>query len=451
MKTLQQKKASASATRKNKGTGNKQKNAGQLRLNEKNVQDTVLKIVNSQLGSLLNVNADSDSDSEIEVDTPLNVSPTNQQQKTYKTQVVILEGVSDSLKKHPARLSRALNETKPNLKISKIRITASNAVLIEPQSPKDCCSLLKDGAFPSNCPLGASVKARLPRENTITHQVIIKGLDGDITEEEIIEMLDRQELPHSGVKRIKSRQRNCDTEMVRLFLKSEEKKKELLRKGILLDQMSFKCVAAKEDLEKKLTFQCYNCQVWNDHKTFQCEKPTKCVICGGPHKKAECDKTKNEAKCCNCDGDHAAWSTFCPSYKASLTEKKSYSAATSQSIKPSLIKEEIQKAMDTIIASIKKQIAVIVAEVVTRAFLDHIFYEGEFKRTGGKVHLGTTARAKSIAKMSTTSVNCKPFHDADCSQVQLEEVESELTERMKSSLKVNPANNINRPSTSNSQ
>ena len=104
-----------------------------------------------------------------------------------------------------------------------------------------------------------------------------------------------------------------------------------------------------------------------------------------------------------------------------------------------------------VIASVKKQIAVIVAEVVTKAFLEHIFYEGESKRTGGKVHLGTTARAKSIAKMSTTSVNCKPFHEMDCSLVQLEEVESELTERMKSFLKVNPANNNNRPSTSNTQ
>ena len=105
--------------------------------------------------------------------------------------------------------------------------------------------------------------------------------------------------------------------------------------------MSFKCVAAKEDVEKKLTFQCFNCQVWNDHKTFQCENSTKCVICGGPHRKSECDKKKEEAKCCNCDGDHAAWSTLCPSYKASLPEKKSYSAAATTSIKPSFIQEDI--------------------------------------------------------------------------------------------------------------
>ena len=151
---------------------------------------------------------------------------------------------------------------KSSLEIKKIRITASNAVLIEPKHPRDCCSLLKAGAFLPNSPLGANVTARLPRENTVTHQVIIKGLDAEITDEEIKEMLDRQELPHNGTKRIFSRQRGCATEMVRLFLKSEEKKKHLLRHGIFLDQMHFNCVAAKEDVEKKMTFQCYKCQVW---------------------------------------------------------------------------------------------------------------------------------------------------------------------------------------------
>ena len=103
------------------------------------------------------------------------------------------------------------------------------------------------------------------------------------------------------------------------------------------------------------------------------------------------------------------------------------------------------------IVNIKKQIAVVVAEVVTKAFLDHIFYEGESKRTNGKVHLGTTARAKSIAKMSAAAVNGKPFSESDCTQISPEEVDSELMERIKSSLKVNNALNTVRPSTSATQ
>ena len=95
MKTLQQKKVSAASTTRKKNKGGKPKNAGQLRLNEKNVQDTVLKIVNSQIGNLFNADADSDSDDEVVVNTPAKATPAPQQ-KTYKSQVVILDGVSDS-------------------------------------------------------------------------------------------------------------------------------------------------------------------------------------------------------------------------------------------------------------------------------------------------------------------------------------------------------------------
>ena len=56
---------------------------------------------------------------------------------------------------------------------------------------------------------------------------------------------------------------------------SEEKKKYLLRQGIFLDQMHFDCVAAKEDVEKKLTFQCFKCKAWGQHKTWECRNETK--------------------------------------------------------------------------------------------------------------------------------------------------------------------------------
>ena len=367
-------------------------------------------------------------------------TPQTQGEKNYKSQVVILEGVNDALKKNPARLSKALKDTKPSVEIKKIRLTASNAVLIEPKHPKDCCSLLKNGAFVPNSPLGPNVTARLPRENTVTHQVIIKGLDVEITDDKLKEMLDRQEMPHNGVKRIHSRQRGCATEMVRLFLKSEEKKKHLLRNGIFLDQMHFNCVAAKEDLEKKLTFQCFKCQAWGDHKTWECKNESKCVICSGPHKKAECTKTKAEAKCCNCGGEHAAWSTVCPSYKTSVEKKKakSFATATSESmVTTTKLQEELQIALGKIVSAIKKQIAVIVAEVVTKSFLDHIYYEGESKRTNGQNYLSANARTRSIAKAAANSVNKCCFSESDNSTIHFEEVSLEVIERLKPSFAQN--------------
>ena len=414
--------------------------------NQKSVKNAITNLVNRQMIERITANIfnddDSGSDDEMGDTNPLpknsNVkkSPIVEDAKNYKSQVVILEGVNDALKKNPARLSKALKDTKPSLEVKKMRITASNAVLVEPKHPRDCCSLLKAGAFPSNSPLGANVTARLPRENTVTQQVIIKGLDVEITDEEIKEMLDRQDLPHNGIKRIFSQQRGCATEMVRLFLKTEEKKKHLLRHGIFLDQMHFDCVAAKEDLEKKLTFQCYKCQVWGDHKTWECKNDTKCVLCGGPHKKADCNKTKEEARCCNCGGEHAAWSTACPSYKTSVEEKKSKTFATITSeniVTPLKLQEEVQKAVDKVVMVIKKQIAIIVAEVDAKSFLDHIYYEGESKRTNGQTHLSTNARTRGIAKAATNSVNRSRFSQTDETQINLEEVNQEVNERLKSS------------------
>ena len=415
---------------------------------QKSSKNAISNLVNRQIIEQITANLlnnDDDSDSEIEAmdatpTTSAKTTPPIQEEKNYKSQVVILEGVDDALKKNPARLSKALRETKPTLEVKKIRITASNAVLIEPKHPRDCCTLLKKGAFTSNSPLGANVTARLPRENTVTHQVIIKGLDTDITDDELKEMLDRQEMPHNGVKRIHSRQRGCATEMVRLFLKSEEKKKHLLRQGIFLDQMHFDCVAAKEDLEKKLTFQCFKCQAWGDHKTWECKGDTKCVICGGPHKKAECTKTKAEAKCCNCGGEHAAWSTICPSYKSSVEQKKSktFATATSENIVTSAkLEEQVQTVVSKALSSIKKQIAIIVAEVVAKSFLDHIYYERECKKTNGQTYLSANARTSAIAKTATNSVNKCSFFPQDETSITSEEVSQEVNERLKSSFTQN--------------
>ena len=238
--------------------------------------------------------------------------------KSYEVQVVLLDGVHKNLKTNPKKFLDALKSLKPDLAIKSVRKTASGTMLIHPKEPKDCNSLLKENAFAPASILGPDVKARLPKSQTITHQVIIKIIDPEITEAEVKEMLDRQNMPYTDVKRIFSRQRNGPSNMMRLILKDEKKQKQLLKNNIFLDLMVFKCVEAKEDSEKKLVFQCWNCQKWNDHKTFECKNETKCVICAGSHRKSECPKQRTDALCSNCDGTHPAWSTDCPIYKTEV-------------------------------------------------------------------------------------------------------------------------------------
>ena len=239
----------------------------------------------------------------------------------YATQVVILTGIDENLKKHPGRISKAFSETKPNVELHKdgLRLTASGDLLVKPKNPKDCNALLKENAFPSPCKLGKEVKARVPKSQQITHQVVIKNVDVEVTQEEMEEILERQSLPFKAVKRIHSRERGAPTRMFRLILKDEETKKKLLRDGINLDQMHYKCIQALEDAKSyPKIVQCFKCQQLGDHLAGVCPNTQKCVLCSGSHRKAECTATKDSFHCANCSGKHAAWSPECPKLKEAV-------------------------------------------------------------------------------------------------------------------------------------
>ena len=386
-----------------------------------------------------------EDDEPIGTPAPKKPKPAEQDKsKNYNTQVVLLDGVHDNLKSNPSKFLAALRTLKPGLQIKSVRKTASGAMLIHPKEPKDCNSLLKEDAFLPNSILGPKVSARLPKAQTITHQVIIKQLDAEVTEEEVKEMLNLQKLPFVNVKRIWSRQRDAPTEMMRLILKDEGKKNQLLKNGIFLDQMHFKCVPAKEDQDKKLVFQCWNCQQWNDHKTFECKNETKCVICAGNHRKTECTKQKNEAFCANCKGNHPAWSTDCNMYQTELSKKKTFAKATSDSVKTSpliaeAVKEAIQPIIKEVLHVIKKQVAVIVAEVVSRAFLDHLFWEKEAIKSNGNRYLSASTRISSLAKWSAQAANAAPLHQSDDSTLDPNDVLHRVMSRLQHVLTPGPA------------
>jgi hypothetical protein len=287
----------------------------------------------------------------------------NNSKTEYAAQVVILEGIKEDIKTHPAKLSKAFAEAKPNVELRQggLRITASRDVLVIPKNPKDCCSLLKSDAFPANSPLGESVKARVPKSQQITHQVVIRNVDTSVTQEEMEEMLNRQELQFRAIKRIISREKNAPTTMFRLILKTDEQKKKMLKDGIFLDQMHFRCIQAIEDTrDSPKVLQCFNCQQLGDHMSSACNKPQKCVLCAGAHRKAECTKTTVEFSCANCLGNHAAWSNAC-SHRIKETKKNqkpTMAQVASATVTPALLND--------IVNQIKEQIALVVAEVVAR-------------------------------------------------------------------------------------
>ena len=104
--------------------------------------------------------------------------------------------------------------------------------------------------------------------------------------------------------------------------------------------------------------------------------------------------------------------------------------------------------------TLKKQLTVIIAEVVAKAFLEHIFYEAEAKKTNGVKHLGATARVLSIVKNATESANSCPLHILDKSTVDAAEVKAEVMKRLQSSMsvtsKLQPPSNANAESSTQS-
>ena len=324
--------------------------------------------------------------------------------KEYATQVVILEGVDQELKKHPIKLSAAFKKCKPNVELRNdgMRLTASGDVLVNPKNPKDCNALLKENAFPINCDLGKNVKARVPKSQQITHQVVIKNVDEEVTQEEMEEVLTRQELPFKTVKRIRSRARDAPTRMFRLILKDEITKKRFLKEGINLDMMHYKCVPAIEDTkEYPKIMQCY--QEVGDHLSGDCKKEQKCVLCAGPHRKADCKAKREEYKCANCSGSHAAWSPECPRRQETLnkTKSSSFSQVASASVTPAVLKEAIQE--------IKESVVALVAEVVSRAISELVFdlIEKNISKTALPLKVAT------ITKSAANAANKLPFGPAN--------------------------------------
>ena len=285
----------------------------------------------------------------------------------YATQVVILEGIDAEVKKHPSRLSKAFANTKPNveLRADGLRLTASGDVLVKPKNPKDCNSLLKENAFPESCELGCNIKARVPKSQQITHQVVIINVDVEVTQEEMEEILTRQSFPFKMVKRIHSRERNMPTRMIRLIVQDEITKKRLLRDGINLDQMHYKCVPALEDSKSTpKVMQCYKCQEIGDHLSGRCTKQQKCVLCAGPHRKAECTAKKESYKCANCSGQHAAWSQECSWLKQASNMKRTPTLA--QVASATVTPEVFQKALQ----EVKESMIILVAEIVSRSICE---------------------------------------------------------------------------------
>ena len=148
--------------------------------------------------------------------------------------------------------------------------------------------------------------------------------------------------------------------------------------------------------------QCFKCQVIGDHQSGACNNQQKCVLCAGPHRKAECTVKKEEYKCANCSGSHAAWAEECPKRQEAVRLKKTptFAQISSATVTPEVIKEVMQE--------LKESIVMLVTEVVARSICELVY-----EITDRKISkVGLPLKVGAISNYATAAANKLKFGTA---------------------------------------
>ncbi|GLV46065.1 hypothetical protein CBL_05151 [Carabus blaptoides fortunei] len=137
---------------------------------------------------------------------------------------------------------------------------------------------------------------------------VIKGVDLDVTKEDIQQHLVQQDLPFKAVWRIRSRLTNKDTRLVRVVTTNQHTLDDLLSHGITIFYRHH--WVEPSHAPKPQPLQCMRCQRF--HEPGECRQQPRCSHCAKPHNIRQCDVKANPAKCANCTEDHPASSYKCP-------------------------------------------------------------------------------------------------------------------------------------------
>jgi hypothetical protein len=142
-------------------------------------------------------------------------------------------------------------------------------------------------------------------------RVVIKGLESSININDIQEDLAAQGFQIKNIMNIRNKDKIPQPMfMVELEPASNKNKNKIFE----LKYVLYRRVTVEEPLKRKSLVQCFNCQEYG-HTQNYCKLINICVICGDPHKTANCQKQKNNPvvrKCSNCAGNHTANYKGCP-------------------------------------------------------------------------------------------------------------------------------------------
>jgi hypothetical protein len=149
-------------------------------------------------------------------------------------------------------------------------------------------------------------------------QVVLKGIESDVTPEEITEALKEKGFCAKSVFNFKNRNRQPQP-LFKIELVPENKhlKKNEVHPIYKLQLLLHRRITVEEPHKRNAPVQCTNCQEYGHTRSYCTLRPV-CVVCGDLHDSTHCptDKEKaSEKKCNNCGGNHTANYRGCPIYK----------------------------------------------------------------------------------------------------------------------------------------
>lgn len=155
--------------------------------------------------------------------------------------------------------------------------------------------------------------------------LILKGISGDYTEENILEELKEkagQDVTIKNFKKIIFNKKDPDNYYYMVQINQDNNSKNITQINALSSQK-----IKWEHIRKKKMFQCKRCQRIG-HASVNCHLPYRCVKCAQSHEPGKCeikkDDDKSELKCANCEQTgHPASYQGCPFLKFTAYQIKS--------------------------------------------------------------------------------------------------------------------------------
>jgi hypothetical protein len=216
-------------------------------------------------------------------------------------------------------LANEIKRCKPNVVTSNVFINKENLLIIKTTSPESLKQL--NEPWPTNA-FGSGVEIIKKNQRFFA---AIRNIDQEEDFEDEVLATELKEKYHiiKAIRLVKKSENNRPLNIVKIEFDEKEYFEKALSQGIYIGSTRFR-IEKWKFVEGPM--QCIKCQKYG-HKSYSCNSPVRCQLCGEEnHDHKNCQK-RNEPKCCNCNQNHAASSKQC-AMRIDLTKKMKLQASS---------------------------------------------------------------------------------------------------------------------------